>query len=473
MTISGKTLISWGLEPGAWFQQALPVARDMHNNGSNDKEIIERLFVLRAETAIDEGIPLRANNIPFGQFIEPETEDEKENVASVLAHMDALMRVPTIKKGAVMPDACPSGSQMGTIPVGGVVACEDAIHPGFHSADICCSMAISVFKRDENVAKVLDAAMKASHFGVGKRSHQTIPTSLRAMLQIFERNAFLKELEGYALDHFMTQGDGNHFFYVGELESTGQMAIVTHHGSRGLGGALYKRGKAAAERHTRIVAGRIPLHNAWIKASSQQGEEYWSALQTIRAWTKLNHFAIHDAVAQMIGNKVVDRFWNEHNFVFQKSDGLFYHAKGATPNYAGFGHDDSGLTLIPLNMAQPVLVARHVDNQDSLGFAPHGAGRNLSRTAHIKRIAEKMGISDPRGIGPLATEEIVRLETSNLDVRFYTGSPDISELPSAYKNAHQVQAQISKFGLANIVDRIMPRGSIMAGEMKWHRHRKP
>ena len=26
-----------------------------------------------------------------------------------------------------------------------------------------------------------------------------------------------------------------------------------------------------------------------------------------------------------------ERFWNEHNFVFRKSDGLFYHAKGATP----------------------------------------------------------------------------------------------------------------------------------------------
>ena len=36
------------------------------------------------------------------------------------------------------------------------------------------------------------------------------------------------------------------------------------------------------------------------------------------------------------------RFWNEHNFVFRKSDGLFYHAKGATPAWQGFAADTAG-----------------------------------------------------------------------------------------------------------------------------------
>ncbi|MDT9702579.1 hypothetical protein, partial [Streptomyces sp. P17] len=75
--------------------------------------------------------------------------------------MDELMRTPTIVRGAVMPDACPSGSAPGTIPVGGVVATRDAIHPGFHSADICCSMAVSFFEDDMNPSALLDIAMKA------------------------------------------------------------------------------------------------------------------------------------------------------------------------------------------------------------------------------------------------------------------------------------------------------------------------
>lgn len=470
--ISGKTLLSWGLQGGAWFKDAIPLANQLRADGKSDKQIIAALFPMQAAKAIDEGMPLRTNNIPFGQFIEPETDDEKVNVASVLAHMDALMRTPTIERGAVMPDACPSGSALGTIPVGGVVATKDAIHPGFHSADVCCSMAISVFKRNEHVDKVLDAAMKASHFGPGGRKvigwHNE---ELNRLVAGFEENPFLKGLEHFALDHFMTQGDGNHFFYVGELESTGQTVIVTHHGSRGLGGGLYKRGKAAAERHTRIVAPRIPSHNAWIKADSDQGRDYWQALQAVRLWTKMNHFAIHREVASLIGNKIDGQFWNEHNFVFQRSDGLFYHAKGATPSFSGFSRDDQGLTLIPLNMAQPILIASHRNNEEALGFAPHGAGRNLSRTAHIKRLVDEFG--DDRGLGPDAVNTIMVRETGDLAVRFYTGSPDVSELPSAYKNASQVQKQIEKFGLADIADRVLPRGSIMAGEMKWHKGKKP
>lgn len=475
--ISGKTLVSWGLDSGAWFKEAIPAANELRAEGNTDKQIIEHLFKMRAKYAVDEGLPLRTNNLEFAQFLDTLSmtdPDEQANAASVIAHMDALMRVPTIKHGAIMPDACPSGSAMGTIPVGGVVATEDAIHPGFHSADVCCSMAISVFKRGESVGKILDAAMKASHFGPGGRAKVigVHDAELNRLIAGFEENPFLKGLEDFALDHFMTQGDGNHFFYVGELESTGQTVIVTHHGSRGLGGGLYKRGKAAADRHTRIVAPRIPLHNAWIKADSQNGQDYWQALQAVRLWTKMNHFAIHREVASIIGNKIDGQFWNEHNFVFQKSDGLFYHAKGATPSFSGFSRDDQGLTLIPMNMAEPILIAGHGHNTAAMEFAPHGAGRNMSRTAHIRKLAAEFG-ADDRGLSPRDVAAVMERETKGLDIRFYTGSPDVSELPSAYKNAAEVQRQIELYQLAKVQDRVLPRGSIMAGEMKWHRGKKP
>jgi tRNA-splicing ligase RtcB (3'-phosphate/5'-hydroxy nucleic acid ligase) len=87
---------------------------------------------------------MRTNGVPFAMLIEAASELERANIAAVTQHMDALMRVPTIVAGAVMPDACPSGVTAGTVPVGGVVACEDALHPGFHSSDICCSVAMTV-----------------------------------------------------------------------------------------------------------------------------------------------------------------------------------------------------------------------------------------------------------------------------------------------------------------------------------------
>jgi RNA-splicing ligase RtcB len=345
-----------------------------------------------------------------------------------------------------------------------------------HSADICCSMAMSVFKRGENVGKVLDAAQKVTHFGPGGRKDVDglHPKELANLIADFEDNPFLRGLADYAKYHFMTQGDGNHFLYVGEMSSTGQMVVVTHHGSRGLGGQLYKRGKAAAERHTKIHAPRIPMHNAWIDGDSQQGEDYWASLQVIRQWTKLNHFAIHNQLARTLGIKIDHQMWNEHNFVFRKSDGLFYHAKGATPAYPGYAADETGRALIPLNMAEPILIVAPPDSHpatdpSSMGFAPHGAGRNMSRSAHAKLLMEEFG--DSSGLSPHAIEAIIARETKGIDARFWTGQPDVSELPSAYKNAKQVTAAIEAHHLATIVDTIHPLGSMMAGEMNWNRRR--
>ena len=49
-------------------------------------------------------------------------------------------------------------------------------------------------------------------------------------------------------------------------------------------------------------------------------------------------------------------------------------------------------------------------------------------------------------------------------MRFFYDRPDVSESPIAYKSADQVREQIERFGLADVVALIMPKGSIMAGD---------
>jgi len=364
-----------------------------------------------------------------------------------------------------MPDACPSDHRLGAIPVGGVAATRSAIHPGMHSADICCSMAVTVFSEGADAKRLLDAGMKLSHFGAGGRPGGARVPPDPALLQAFERNVFLKPLIGAATEHNATQGDGNHFFFVGRVRSSGRIALVTHHGSRGPGGRLYAAGMAVAEKCRRDLSPETPAHNAWIPAQTREGESYWAALQLVRAWTKGNHFAIHDIVAVALGLRVEDRFWNEHNFVFRRSDGLYYHAKGATPAYPGFADDSNGLTLIPLNMAEPILVARGLDAARGLGFAPHGAGRNFSRTAYMKQQAGR------------SEAELIAEQAPGIDVRYFSGVPDVSELPGAYKSAASVRRQIERFGLAEVVDQIDPIGNIMAGDWQrdapWRKKRAP
>ena len=116
-------------------------------------------------------IELLTNPASININIRAENELEKGNVETVIASMKTLMKTPTIVAGSIMPDACPTGPD-GTIPVGGVVVAKNAIHPGMHSADICCSVMLTDFgKIDPKI--VLDAAHSVTHFGYGGRDRNS------------------------------------------------------------------------------------------------------------------------------------------------------------------------------------------------------------------------------------------------------------------------------------------------------------
>lgn len=196
--------------------------------------------------------------------------------------------------------------------------------------------------------------------------------------------------------------------------------------------------------------------NAWIPLDSEEGAEYWDALEIAHDWTRANHDSLHDAVLNQVGVQGSDRMFTPHNFVFRddKDSQLLHHAKGSTPVRTSLLRNHYDTQIVPMNMAEPILfVKQHANN--AVGFAPHGAGRTVSRSQHVRQQT-------------LTQAELVEQETQGIDARFWSGMPDISELPSAYKNAATVQADMQHFGLAVTVDRILPYGSIMAGSFpRW------
>ncbi|MFN3405365.1 MAG: RtcB family protein [Cytophagaceae bacterium] len=444
VNITGKTLIELGFTPDKWFKEAI---EHINNNQLTGPSMESYLAQFKTGPMID----LHKECPPLSINIKAEDASEEDNVNTVIETMNVLMKTPTIVGGAIMPDSCPTGP-LGTIPVGGVVVAKNAIHPGMHSADICCSVMLTDLGY-VNPKDVLDAAFSITHFGPGGRDRQTefrIPTEL---LKSFEGNSFLndKEMVKIARSHLGTQGDGNHFLYVGRSRQTGRTMMITHHGSRGVGARLYMKAMNIAEKFRKKISEETLKQNAWIPFETEEGQEYWNALQIIRKWTKQSHICIHDATAGKLGIDVLDRFWNEHNFVFKDGD-LFYHAKGATPLADKFMPDITGPRIIPLNMAEPVLIVQGETTANNLGFAPHGAGRNFSRTQHKKMKSH------------MTMQEVFEVETMGLDVRFYSNAIDISELPSAYKNAKTVRSQMEEFGLGQVIDEVMPYGCIMAGD---------
>jgi hypothetical protein len=420
MTYTGKDILALGIQPGPHIRDMLARA---NATGICTYDALSDLLpppTISLQPAMG-----------FSVNIHAETDDERANLNAVLETMRELTKTPVVEAAAVMPDACPAGP-VGTIPVGGVVASKH-VHPGMHSADVCCSVMVSTYD-GIGPDELMERIAANTHFGPGGRPEHKMRDGLRRLVL---ENPFTEAHEGIADWHMGTQGDGNHFSFIGTLKSTGQTTLVTHHGSRGFGARVYKHGMKVAEKYRQKLSPDTLKQNAWIPNDTQDFADYMAALDIVARWTQDNHAVIHEAA----GAQPHCLMWTKHNFVFER-DGLLYHAKGSTP---AWGEREA----IPLNMAEPVLIVEGCDNPNALGFCPHGAGRNYSRSEHKRR-----GGAD------------IESETVGLDVRFWCGKPDESELPSAYKNAASVRRDIEAYGLAKVVDEVLPYGAIMAGEWR-------
>jgi RNA-splicing ligase RtcB len=470
-------LAGWPDGPG--IESLLNAVRVMEERGIRDPAYI--LKKLRRDfPRPDSRLRLRDQPAPLAEAITATCPLDQQNIGAVRRQMSELLRAPVVLRGAIMPDACPAGNAPATIPVGGIIAVEEAIIPSAHSEDVCCSMSASFFQSDLAPRMIMDALMTCTRFGMGGRAPADWVDHPVLREEVW-RNPFLSGLERHAAMHLADQGDGNHFAWLGEVRFSqpqlatlsdaghGAMAeslagtklpwkvLVTHHGSRGLGAHVFKRGQKAAEKHTAKVAQGIPEAACWLDADSDEGRSYWEALQYIGRWTEANHQCIHQALAAKLGCQPAANVWNAHNFVW-RDGGTYLHGKGATPA----GLDDQGrprLGLIPLNLAAPILLVIGRNNPEFLGFAPHGAGRNVSRRALMKPWRMKDGSLDESHLSSL-----IAGQTRGLDVRWWHGRADPSELPLAYKPPDQIKQQLRDFNLAEFVAEIQPLGCIMAGD---------
>lgn len=481
MSINGNILKAWGWPPGPGFKKALEQARALEVEGLTPDAIRAQLAPdLAAQTTFLERSapdPARLN-----VAMEVATDDERANLEKVRAQMLGMTTIPVVERAAILPDACPTGEGEAAITVGGAVVVRNALIPAAHSADICCSMYCSFFPATEHsAAHMLDRLRESTRFGIGGRAPQE-QLHHPVLEEKVWRNPFLSQLEPLAKAHLGDQGDGNHFAFIGTLrlsaeeraawieagygewmqalrEDTTYHALVTHHGSRALGAQIYKRGLRAAIAATKRVAHGIPSSAAWLDTSSEAGRDYWEALQYVARWTRANHEVIHTGFLSKLGlNAPALAFGNEHNFVWRRRDGLYYHGKGATPAWnAADGRPLPG--LIPLNMASPILLCLGAGNEEFLGFAPHGAGRNISRTALRKRFQTESGKPDHNRMTAAIAEA-----TQGIEVRWWYDRADLSETPLGYKDAAAISDQIERFGLARVCGRIEPLGCIMAGD---------
>ncbi len=213
------------------------------------------------------------------------------------------------------------------------------------------------------------------------------------------------------------------------------LALLSHSGSRGSGAAV-------CEHYSKVAARLSPAFQAdadlrklgWLDMDTEEGKEYWAAMNLMGQYAAANHAVIHARVAALIGATAIAGVENHHNFAWlEEHDGkpLYVHRKGATP--AGKGV----LGVIPGSMADPGFVVRGRGGAGSLDSAAHGAGRQMSRKAANEKFTRAQWKPKLNGGG-------VTLISAGLD-----------EMPGAYKNILDVMAAMTD--LVEVVGQFDPK----------------
>ena len=367
----------------------------------------------------------------------------KDIEAVAKKQMDLAMLLPVSVQGALMPDA-----HMGFgLPIGGVLATNNAVIPYAVGMDIGCRMALTIIDETDAFIKRYDYQLRQAlknhtHFGMEggldvRQQHEVLDSP------VFGQIPFLKQLRGKAVRQLGTSGSGNHFVEFGEIELAENntlglpgkryAALLSHSGSRGLGAAI-------AKYYTQVAMNtcKLPRHAqqlAWLDLDSEAGQEYWLTMTLAGDYAKACHERIHANLLKAVGIKPVMVIENHHNFAWKDTlaDGreVIVHRKGATPAHAG------ELGIIPGSITTPAHVVSGRGADNALCSASHGAGRAMSR----QKAKDGMTVSGMKKM------------LANADVELIGGS--VEENPLAYKNIETVmQAQKE---LVDIQGKFIPR----------------
>ncbi len=383
----------------------------------------------------------REHPAPFriwGQSFEEETLNQMENAC----------RLPVTVRGALMPD----GHVGYGLPIGGVLATRNSVIPHAVGVDIACRMKMTVLdlpasSLDQRSEPFRHALTNETYFGMGatrkkKSGHPVMDSD-------WKFSAVTKKIKDRAWSQLGTSGSGNHFVEFGILTveredfllRTGTyLALLSHSGSRGPGNEIARYYSSVAQRrHTGLPPELRQL--AWLSMESQEGAEYWKAMQLMGEYASANHEIIHKAILRNLGAKVLLEIENHHNFAWKEvfdNKELIIHRKGATPAAL------DQLGIIPGSMGTPAFIVRGKGNHRALNSAAHGAGRKISRKEAKKRFSWSQ------------TRELLKQRKITLL------SAGLDESPMAYKDIEEVMRAQSD--LVEIMAFFEPRIVKMAPE---------
>ena len=256
-------------------------------------------------------------------------------------------------------------------------------------------------------------------------------------------------------DQLGTIGSGNHFVEIDVVDTVfdaddaarfgvreGQIVILIHTGSRGLGHQVatdHLRAMTGAMKRYGIVVADREL--ACVPIKSPEGESYLKAMAAAANFAFANRQIIAAGVRRVwpgVVETVVDIAHNIAKVEQHGGETLIVHRKGATRAFPGQP------VLIPGSMgtASYVLLGQEGAMRESFGSSCHGAGRTMSRMRAKKEI-------DGRELRDRLTKLGITAEAGSLKGL-------VEEAPEAYKDVDAVVDVVHRAGIAKKVARLRP-----------------
>ena len=243
--------------------------------------------------------------------------------AEAVKQMANACALPVAVAGALMPDAHVGYG----LPIGGVLATDNAVIPYAVGVDIACRMKLTVYDRNANTLagqrdRLANLIESETRFGMGcefkqRREHDV-------MDEDWSVSPVTNRLRDKAWSQLGTSGSGNHFVEFGaftiregegglldgfatgasQLLPPGEyLALLTHSGSRGTGAQVCDfYSKRAMARHEHLP--KELKHLAWLSLDGADGQEYWAAMNLMGRYAAANHALIHKHIAKKLGAHV-------------------------------------------------------------------------------------------------------------------------------------------------------------------------
>lgn len=355
--------------------------------GKIARALIEREQKAAAKAASE--VNLKTEGVPYNIFGAEFIEE------GAVSQMNNAVRLPVSVSGALMPDA----HQGYGLPIGGVLATENAVIPYGVGVDIGCRMCLSVFDIDPKELEFRESYFsrelnEATLFGSGREFKQRTDHEILYRKE-FREIPILRGLRDRAESQLGSSGGGNHFVEFGVvdiaekdvvlgIEPGKYLGLLSHSGSRAIGAnvANHYTKIAKEKRHLPQEAANL----AWFTLDEEEGIEYFMAMNLSGDYASACHHVIHDKIAKQLGRQPVKMVENHHNFAWKEmyeGKEVIVHRKGATPA----GKDVLG--IIPGSMTAPGFIVKGKGENASINSASHGAGRRMSRTAALNSITAK------------------------------------------------------------------------------------